>query len=92
MTRRTVLWAALALLGIAASAALAWTASQLASQRIGLSSEPLSVAAGLAPQAVSPSPAVPDQGHRHRQAHPPKTDPSRPPPRPHRPPGSPLRL
>ena len=49
MRSRTVLWTIAALLGIAATATLAWTASQIAGQRIGLASEPLSVASGLAP-------------------------------------------
>ena len=49
MTRRTTLWLIAALLGIVASAAVAWTASQLAGQRIGLSSAPPSVVRGLAP-------------------------------------------
>jgi hypothetical protein len=49
MTRRSVMWAAAALLGIVATAAIAWTASQIAGQRIGISSEPLSVANHLAP-------------------------------------------
>jgi hypothetical protein len=44
-----VLWAAGALLGIAVTAALTWSVSQLSSQRIGLSSQPLSVIRGLAP-------------------------------------------
>jgi hypothetical protein len=59
MTRRSILTAAVAVLGLALSAALAWSASQLAGQRIGLASEPLSVAQGLAPH--------------HRAAAPPKT-------------------
>jgi hypothetical protein len=49
ITRRGVLWAAGALLGIAVTAALTWSVSQLSSQRIGLSSQPLSVIRGLAP-------------------------------------------
>jgi hypothetical protein len=43
------MWAAAALLGIAVTAALTWSVSHLAGQRIGLSSEPLSVNHGLAP-------------------------------------------
>lgn len=57
MARQAALWIALALLGIVATAGVAWFASGLAGPRIGLSSEPLSVAAGLAPgstHAVSP--------------------------------------
>lgn len=49
MNRRTIAWTAAALLGIVATAAVAWTASRLAAQRIGLSAEPPSVANGLAP-------------------------------------------
>lgn len=74
MTRRATLWAAIALLGIAASAALAWSASQLASQRIGLSSAPLSVAAALAPPASPRKRAVPRRGQGRSQ-----TRPSKPP-------------
>jgi uncharacterized membrane protein YgcG len=73
MTRRATLWAAIALLGIAASAALAWSASQLASQRIGLSSAPLSVAAGLAPPASPRKQAVPHHGQGRSQTRPSKT-------------------
>jgi hypothetical protein len=49
LTRRRVLWAVAALLGIAVTAALTWSISQLTGQRIGLSSEPLSMIHGLAP-------------------------------------------
>ena len=49
MTRRTLIWTSAALLGIVLTAALAWSASQLAGQRIGLSSEPLSALGRLAP-------------------------------------------
>jgi hypothetical protein len=62
MTRRSILSAAVAVLGLALSAALAWSASQLAGQRIGLASEPLSVAQGLAPH------------HRAGPAQPPRRD------------------
>ncbi len=63
MTRRTILWGFVALLGIAATATLAWTASQIAGQRIGLSSEPLSIASGLAPSSATSGHAHPDQRH-----------------------------
>jgi hypothetical protein len=53
MTRRSVATAAAAVLGIAVSVSLAWAASQLAGQRVGLSSEPLAVATGLAPHVPS---------------------------------------
>lgn len=49
VTRNTVIWISAALLGIVLTAALAWSASQLAGQRIGLSSEPLSALGALAP-------------------------------------------
>lgn len=55
MTRRTIPWLIAALLGIVASAAVAWAASQLAGQRIGLSSAPPSVVRGLAPGIPSGS-------------------------------------
>jgi hypothetical protein len=61
MTRRSLLTAAVAVLGLALSAALAWSASQLAGQRIGLASEPLSVQQGLAPH--HPTAAAPTTGH-----------------------------
>src|SRR5579864_4918681 len=61
MNRRGILWVCAALATIAASAAVAWAASQLAAQRIGLTSEPLSVASSLAPPATTskPPPARP---------------------------------
>lgn len=66
MMRRTVLWIALAVLGIAMSAAIAWSASRLASQRIGLSSAPVSVTAGLAP----PPPAARQPSTERKRAKP----------------------
>lgn len=71
MTRRSVATALAAVLGIAVSAALAFAASQLAGQRVGLSSEPLSVASALSPRARS-TPARPATRHsddRTRPAH-----------------------
>lgn len=71
MTRRAAVWIVLALLGIAATAAVAWFASQLAGQRIGLSSEPLSVAAGLAPvpaRAAAPPSRPRRPGHTRTAA------------------------
>ncbi|MEO8969302.1 MAG: hypothetical protein ABI355_16875 [Solirubrobacteraceae bacterium] len=68
MTRRGILTVTIAVLGLALSAALAWSASQLAGQRIGLASEPLSVARGLAPHHTAVRPAAPshdDRGKRH---------------------------
>lgn len=71
MTRRSVATTLAAVLGIVVSAALAWAASQLAGQRVGLSSEPLSVAAALSPRAHrTPAPAAPRHGDDHpRSAH-----------------------
>ena len=57
MSLRSFVWVPAALLAIAVSAAVAWAASQLAGQRIGLTSEPLSVASRLAPPAQTSSPA-----------------------------------
>lgn len=52
MSRQTAIWALAALLGIALTAAITWGTSQLTSQRIGISSEPLSAASSLAPRQV----------------------------------------
>jgi hypothetical protein len=62
------LWLLVAMMGIAVTAAIAWSASFLASQRIGLSSEPLAVAAELAPHPPA------DRQLRRAQAktHPPR--------------------
>jgi hypothetical protein len=49
MTRQTALWALVALLGIVLAAGITWATSQLTSQHIGLSSEPLSAGRRLAP-------------------------------------------
>jgi len=65
MNRRGILWVCAALATIAASAAVAWAASQLAGQRIGLTSEPLSVASSLAPPARTSGPSTPP-AHRPR--------------------------
>jgi len=58
--RRTALIALLAALGIALAAAVTWGTSQLVSQRIGLSSEPLTAGSRLLPPAASvvPRPAT----------------------------------
>jgi len=47
-------WVALALLGIVVAVAISIAASRLSSQRIGLSSEPLSAGRQLAPSAAAP--------------------------------------
>ncbi|HLY47702.1 MAG TPA: hypothetical protein VKR21_00765 [Solirubrobacteraceae bacterium] len=63
--KRRVLLALAAGLGIAFSAAVAWSATRLASQHIGLSNEPLSVAAGLAPaRATAPATHRPANGKK----------------------------
>lgn len=62
LTRRNLLWAVAALLGIAVTAALTWSVSRLAGQRIGLSSEPLSVIQGLAPPRPAPVDKDPQSG------------------------------
>lgn len=49
VTRRGTLWVLVALLGLAVTAALTRSVSQLAGQKIGLASEPVSVIHGLAP-------------------------------------------
>lgn len=49
MNRQTALWTLAALAGIVLTAGITWATSQLTSQHIGLSSEPLSAGHGLAP-------------------------------------------
>lgn len=49
MSARPWAWALAALLGIVLTAAITWATSQLTSQRIGLSSEPVSAGGRLAP-------------------------------------------
>ena len=49
MSRQAALWALAALLGIALTAGITWATSQLTSQHIGLSSEPISAGSRLAP-------------------------------------------
>jgi hypothetical protein len=55
MSRQTALWALAALLGLVLTAGITWATSQLTSQHIGLSSEPISGGRSLAP-------AVTEQG------------------------------
>src|SRR5579884_4180384 len=50
MIRQGVFWSTIALLGIVCAAAVAWSASRLAGQHIGLAAAPFSVARGLAPR------------------------------------------
>lgn len=49
MSRRSLVWMLAALLGIALTAGITWASSQLTSQRIGLSAEPISAGVQLAP-------------------------------------------
>jgi hypothetical protein len=49
MSRRSLVWVLAALLGIALTAGVTWASSQLTSQRIGLSAEPISAGVRLAP-------------------------------------------
>ncbi len=49
MTRKPLIWVLAALLGIVLTAGITWASSQLTSQRIGLSSEPISAGVRLAP-------------------------------------------
>jgi hypothetical protein len=58
MSRKSLLWLLAALSGIALTAGITWAASQLASQRIGLSSEPLSASGQLAPGYVATRPSA----------------------------------
>lgn len=49
LNRRHVVWATVALLGLAAPAALTFSITRLTGQHIGLTAQPLSVIKGLAP-------------------------------------------
>lgn len=55
MSRQAALWGLAAMLGIALTAGVTWATSQLASQHIGLSSEPISAGARLAPTVGKPA-------------------------------------
>ena len=70
VNRHTVLWIAAALLGIVATATVAWSASQLAATRIGLAGDPLSVTSGLAPASASAPPHPRGQVAARRRANP----------------------
>ena len=54
VTRRALLWAVAAVLGIVITAALTWSVSRLTRERIGLSAESPSVVGGLAPPRALP--------------------------------------
>lgn len=56
MSRQGVLWILAGVAGITLAAGITWATSQLTSQHIGLSSEPVSAARGLAPHATEAAP------------------------------------
>jgi hypothetical protein len=68
----TVRWLGLALLGILIAAAISIAASRLASQQIGLASQPISAGDALAPAAKTPEPRHSPPGKR-RSGNPPST-------------------
>ena len=83
MTARTVIaWVVAAVLGLALAAGITLAASQLSSQRVGLSGEPLSAGDQLVPRA-QPRPTQRRPSHPSRPAHPSQpsqpSQPSRPP-------------
>ena len=57
MTRGTLAWAAAALAGLALAVGMTYAAGTLSSQRIGLSSEPLSAGDRLVPPPATREPA-----------------------------------
>lgn len=80
-------WLGLALLGILVAAAISVAASRLASQQIGLASQPISAGDALAPAtARKPAPSPHASHHAQRQsptvpkAEPPSTSPTEPAP------------
>ena len=66
MTARTVIaWIVAAVLGLALAAGITLAASQLSSQRVGLSGEPLSAGDQLVPRAqIRPTPRRPSPASR----------------------------
>ncbi len=75
MSLRGLAWALAGLLGIALTAVITWEASRLASQHIGLASQPLATASQLAPPAPSSSRARTAAPHHHAASHPKRTRP-----------------
>ena len=74
-------WLGLALLGILIAAAVSIAASRLASQQIGLASQPISAGDALAPGQVSEKPPRPSHsgvGNGHANAPLPATPPATP--------------
>ena len=61
MSRQSALWILAGVVGIVLAAGITWATSQLTSQHIGLSSEPISAARALAPR--SPERATPVPTH-----------------------------
>ncbi len=58
MSRKSLIWVLAALVGIALTAGITWASSQLTSQRIGLSSEPISAGVRLAPAVKTTTQSV----------------------------------
>ena len=79
--RSTYAWIALALVGLAVAAGASLAASRLASQDIGLASEPLTAGEDLAPGATTSESAQPDDAAAERQAPAPQARGGRAPPR-----------
>ena len=79
MTARTVIaWVVAAVLGLALAAGITLAASQLSSQRVGLSGEPLSAGDRLVPRA-QPQPAQRRPSRPAQPSPPSHSQPSRPP-------------
>ncbi len=70
-------WIGLALLGILVAAAVAFAASRLASQQIGLASEPVTAGDALAPKRIEHTGAAGHRSKRHTSPTP-KTVPAEP--------------
>jgi hypothetical protein len=70
VNRQTLLWVAAALLGIVATATVAWSASRLAATNVGLAGAPVSVISGLAPTpTTTPRRTLLAAPKRHKPAH-----------------------
>lgn len=85
MTARTVIaWVVAAVLGLALAAGITLAASQLSSQRVGLSGEPLSAGDRLVPRA-QPRPTQRRPSHPSRPARPSQPSPTSQPSQPSQP-------
>lgn len=73
MSRQTALWALAALLGLVLTAGITWATSQLTSQHIGLSSEPVSGRRRLAPAVTEATTPRRTTTRKRTTAHPRKT-------------------